>query len=68
MIGEIFWLETRSNEGGTSRLQYLRVFSMSFKCEVSEMDAGAPQECRTVALLPGSGGLRTPAEKCRPPG
>ena len=68
MIGAIFWPETRSNEGGTSRLQYLRVFSMFFKCEVSEMDASASEECRAVALLPGSGGLRTPAEKCRPPG
>ena len=32
------------------------------------MDAGASEENRMVVLLPGSGGLRTPAEKCRPPG
>ena len=32
------------------------------------MDASASDEYRTVALLSGSGGLRTPAEKCRPPG
>jgi hypothetical protein len=32
------------------------------------MDAGASEEYRIIVLFPGSGGFRTPAEKCRPPG